>query len=164
MVTATEALLRFIGTCRSLNPFLPLSLPPLFPIFFELFWGVPGCNTHVHPDACFVAGNTCPCPLPFFPPLPLSFFLSCFSFSLSLALFLFLCLPFLSCLGVPGCSRHSWEPFSSSLGVSLDACVLAGITVVSFLFFFFPLFSPYPSLPRARRAYIHKGQLQQVSQ
>ena len=39
----------------------------------------------------------------------------------------------------------------SSLGVSLDACVVAGNTFFSFpFFFFFLLFSPYPSLPRAR--------------
>ena len=37
-----------------------------------------------------------------------------------------------SCLGVPGCFRHSWEPFFS-LGVSLDACVVAGNTFFSFL-------------------------------
>ena len=58
-------------------------------------------------------------------------------------LFLF---PFSGC----GCFRHSWEPFSSFLGVSLDACVLAGNIVV---FFVFSLFSPYPSLPRAQRTY-----------
>ena len=63
------------------------------------------------------------------------------SFSLSF-------LPLPSCSGVPGCFRHSWEPFSSSLGVSLDACVVAGNTFFSFpFFFFFFLFSPIPLPP-----------------
>ena len=82
---------------------------------------------------------------------PLSFFVS---LSLSLS---FLSLP--SCLGVPGCFRHSWEPFSSSLGVSLDACVVAGNTVV---FSFFSPFSPHPSLPRAQCTYTQTRSLQQV--
>ena len=62
---------------------------------------------------------------------------SSFSFPLSLSLSLSLSLfshsfPFpSSCLGVLGCFRHSWEPFSS-LGVSLDACVVARNTFLSF--------------------------------
>ena len=105
--------------------------------------GTPHSLPGVSLDACFVAGNTNPLPL-----LPAPF-----SFSFS-RLFSFFSFPFLSCLGVPGCFRHSWEPFSSSLGVSLNACVVAGNTVFSILFlFFFPLFSPYPSLPRVQRVY-----------
>ena len=79
------------------------------------------------------------------------------STSFSFLLFPFFPLP--SCLGVPGCFRHSWEPLSSFLGVSLDACVVAGNTVV---FSFFSLFSPYPSLPRAQFTYIQTRSLQQV--
>ena len=44
-------------------------------------------------------------------------------------------------MGVPGCFRHSWEPFL--FGVSLDACVVAGSTLVSS----FLSFSFLPPLP-----------------
>ena len=95
--------------------------------------------------------------------LCLSFFLSFLpSFFLSFS-FSFLSLP--SCLGVPGCFRHSWEPFSSllfsSLGVSLDACVVAGNTFFSFPFFFSSLLSlPLPP-SRVMRSHT-KEALQQV--
>ena len=53
--------------------------------------------------------------------------------------------PLHSCLGVPGCFRHSWEPVSFSLGVSLDACVVAGNTFVFFCSFLsFLLSLPLP--------------------
>ena len=92
---------RFIGTCRDLN-FLP---PPTLPAF----WGVPECNTQVHPSPwcvpgrLFVAGNTC-----LLPSLSSSFLLS-LSLSLSFSLFFsFLSLPFLLA------------------SVSLDAFVIVG--------------------------------------
>ena len=122
MVRATEAFSRFVGTCRELNP-----LPP--PSFFA-FWGVPEWNTQCVPGRLFVAGNTCP------------FFLLLFhSLSLSLSLFLSsLHLP--TSVGVPGCFRHSWEPFL--FGVSLDACVVAGSTFAS-SFVSFSFLPPPPS-------------------
>ena len=55
-----------------------------------------------------------------------------------LSLFSFLPFP-PSCLGVPGCFRHSWEPFFP-LGVSLDACVVAGNTFFSLPFLFLVVF------------------------
>ena len=75
--------------------------------------------------------------------------LGCFCVCLCFMWFLFFpSFPFPpSCLGVPGCFRHSWEPFFS-LGVSLGACVVAGNAFFSFpFFFFFLLFSPYPTPP-----------------
>ena len=155
----------------SSSSLFPLSLfSPSFP-FSPSCLGVPGCFRRswesffplgVSLDACVVAGNTFfSFPLFFgvflnamlrFPP----FSLVCpwtlvrswehLSSSSLFPLSLFSFFPFPpSCLGVPGCFRHSWEPFFS-LGVSLDACVVAGNTFFSFpFFFFFLLFSPYPS-------------------
>ena len=138
-------------------------------------FGVPECSTQVNPSPwcvparLFVAGNTCSLPflssslsLSLFPlSLPLSLSLS---FSFSFSLFSLSCFPLPSYLGVPGCFRHSWEPFSSSPGVSLDACAVAGNTFFSFpFFFFFPLLSPYPSLPRARCFHTQKRRCNRFS-
>ena len=81
-------------------------------------------------------------------------------FSLSLSLFLsFLHLP--SSLDVPGRFRHSWEPFL--FGVSLDACVVAGSTLVS-SFLSFSFLPPLPPLfPRVRRVYKQTRLLQGFS-
>ena len=52
----------------------------------------------------------------------------------------------------------------SFLGVSLDACVVAANTFSFFPFFiFFLLFSPYPSLPRARCVHIQKTRCNRFS-
>ena len=140
------------------GPLSPSS--PYPPLLLSLpFWGIPECNTQVYPSPwCVpgrlrVAGNTCFRPFFFlfsFPSLSLSRSLSLslsLSLSFSLSLFFFFLSPSSFFLGVPGCVRHSWEPFSSSLGVSLDACVVDGNTFFSFpFFFFFLLFSPCPSL------------------
>ena len=135
MVRATKAFLRFIGTCRDLNPLPPPTLPFFSPC---LFGGIPECNTQVHPSPWWVPGRL-----------------------LVASLF-----PVPSYLGVPGCFRHSWEPFSSSPGVSLDACVVAGNTFFSFPFLFFFLSSPLSlPLPRSRALLSHthtKEALQQV--
>ena len=86
-----------------------------------------------------------------------SFLLFLFSLFLSFSLSLFLSfslsfLPLPSCLGVPGCFRHSL----------LLLCVLGRLCrswehlpFMSFLLFFL-LFSPYPSLHRARPVHIQK--------
>ena len=125
MVRATKAFLRFIGTCRDLNPLPPPTLPFFSPC---LFGGIPECNTQVHPSPWWVPGRL-----------------------LVASLF-----PVPSYLGVPGCFRHSWEPFSSSPGVSLDACVVAGNTFFSFPFLFFFLSSPLSlPLPRSRALLSH---------
>ena len=88
----------------------PLSFLP-FPSPSSSFWGVPECNAQVHPSPwcvpgrSLVAGNTCALPSFLFLPFSLSL---CLSVSLSLSSFFS---PFLLSGGVPGCSRHSWEPF-----------------------------------------------------
>ena len=96
-----------------------------------------------------------PLSLPSLPSLLLGVFLDATlrytTLSLSLSCFSFFPSPSISCLGVPGCFRHSWEPFSSSLGVSLDACVVAGNIVVSFFFSSFP--SSLPTPPNKRGIY-----------
>ena len=130
MVRATEVLLRFIGTCRALSS--PSS--PSLPLSFFAFWGVPEWNAQDHPSPSLV------CPwtivrswehLPFLSlSLPLSFFPSLFP--------LFTLFP-----GCPWMLRHSWEPFL--FGVSLDACVVAGSTFVSFFLSLSFLPSPAPS-------------------
>ena len=149
VVAATKVCSRLIGVCGELNPpSSPFPSPPFFPCF----QGFPECNTQDLPFPSLV------CPwtivrswehLPF-SPLP-------FSPSLSFLL-VFLSSP--SSLGVPGCFRHSWEPFL--LVCPLDACAVAGNTFASFS----PSFSfllPFP-LPRARRIYKQTRLLQQVSQ
>ena len=152
MTTAVKASLRFIGTCGELSP----PSPPSLPLSLFAFWGFPECNTQDLPFLSLV------CPwtivrswehLPF-SPLP-------FSPSLFLSFSSFLSSP--SSLGVPGCFRHSWEPFL--FGVSLDACVVAGSTFVSFFLSLSSLFLlPLPLFPRARRVYKQTRLLQQVFQ
>ena len=126
VVAATEVCSRFIGACRALSP------PP--PPFFLCFLDLPFLSL-VCPWTIVRSWEH----LPFSPPflsLSLSFLLS------------FLSSP--SSLGVPGCFRHSWEPFL--FGVSLDACAVAGNTFASFS----PSFSFPPPLPplSSRAAYL----------
>ena len=134
-----------IGTCRELSP--PSSPFPSLPSFFA-FWGFPEWNTQGHPSLSLV------CPWAFvrsWEHLPFSFL---FSPSLSVSLSLFLSsLHLPSSLGVPGCFRHSWEPFL--FGVSLDACVVAGRTFASF-FLFFSFLPPPPPSPLARGMFTSK--------
>ena len=132
------------GSPRLSPPSSPF--PPL-PSFFA-FWGFPEWNTQDHPSLSLV------CPWTFvrnWEHLPFSFL---FSPSLSLSLSLFLSsLPLPSSLGVPGCFRHSWEPFL--FGVSLDACVVAGSTF-AFFFLFFSFLPPPPPSPLARGVFTSK--------
>ena len=130
VAAAAEACSRLVGVCRALSPpFLPLPSPLSFCLLGVFLNGILRITPLSHwcvPGRLFVAGNTCPFSF-FFPlSLSLSFFLSFFLSSLHLP----------SSLGVPGCFRHSWEPFL--FGVSLDACVIAGSTFASsFLSFSF---------------------------
>ena len=146
VATAAEAGQGSLEPVGALIPCPPLSLSPLPSLLFGVFLDstlrytpFPGVSL----DACFVAGNgerlngEHLSSFPFFPPLSLSLSLYIYIyFSLSLSLiFLFFSLPFLSCLGVPGCFRHSCEHHR--------------FFSFSFLFPFF--FSP-PLLLRAQRA------------
>ena len=136
VVAATKAWSRFIGTCRDPYPSPLPSLP------FGLF---PNATLR-----CTPLSLVCPWALVrSWEHLPSSFSLLQFpSWSLSLSLFLSSSLSFLSPSFLLG-----------SLGVSLDACVVAGNTVV---FSFFSPFSPHPSLPRAQCTYTQTRSLQQV--
>ena len=112
---------------EGLAPPPPPSLPFLSLLSGVFLYGILRITTFLLrcvPGRLFVAGNT---------------FLSLLSLSLSFLLS-FLSSP--SSLGVPGCFRHSWEPFL--FGVSLDACVVAGSTFVSF---FLSLSFPPPLPP-----------------
>ena len=116
----------------------PPSLPP-FPslpsgVFLNEILRITPLSHWCVSGRLFVAGNTCLFPSSFLP-LSSSLFLSFFLSSLHLP----------SSLGVPGCFRRSWEPFL--FGASLDACVVAGSTFVSFFFFFSFLPPPSPPLP-----------------
>ena len=126
MTTAVKASLRFIGTCGELSPLLPLPSP----VLSLLSEGFPECNTQGHPSISWTIVRSWE-HLPFLSlSLPLSFFPSLFPL---FTLF-------------PGCSwmlRHSWEPFL--FGVSLDACVVAGSTFVSFFLSLSFLPPPAPS-------------------
>ena len=112
MVAATKAIQGPLGPVGASIPFLPC------PSSFFAFWGVPGCNTQVHPSPWRVPGHTCPLPL-----LPSSF---SFSLSLFLSVSLSLCLSVsLSlCLSL-SLSSLSFHPLSFlPLDASVSWCVL----------------------------------------
>ena len=140
----------FLSFCRSFVRSFFLSFLPSFFLSFSLSLSLSlsfSLSFFLSVFLSFCLSFFLSFPLSFFLSVCLSFFLS-FCFSLSLSLFIFLFFPLPSCLGVPGHFRHSWKPFSSSLGVSLDACVVAGNTFVSFLFLFFSsLLSSLPTPP-----------------
>ena len=123
VAAAAEACSRLVGVCRDLGPLPPPTLPFFSLCLFGVYLNVPLRFTPIRGaflDACAKLGA------PVFVLFPLSLFLLL--------------------LSVPGCFCHSWEPFSSSLGVALDACVAAGNTFFSFPFFF-SFFSSLPLPP-----------------